>query len=111
MPSAPTPATYHTLRGQVEQILSSAKDHARQATEWERVDTYWRIGDAIYVYTLDRGSRAEYGQKIIAKLSNNLQLGKALLRDMVRFRRAFSILYPRRQLAWKHYRMLTASWA
>ena len=66
-----------------------------------KVDAYWRVGDAT-VYTLDGANRAEYGQTTIDNLSKDMDLGKALLHDTVRFRRAFPILYPRRQLAWKH---------
>ena len=106
MSSALTPPSYNSLREQVAQILTAGRGHSRQASEWERVDTYWRVGDAINVYILGGAKRAEYGQKTISNLSKDLELGKSLLHDIVRFRKAFPIFHARRQLGWKHYCIL-----
>ena len=106
MASAPTPATYGSLRDQVGQILSDGKVQSRQATEWEKADTYWHVGDAIYGHILNREGRAGYGERIIANLCKDLNLDRSLLHDIVLFRRAFPILYAHRQLTWYHYRAL-----
>ena len=93
MTEAPSPPAYAALCDEVGQILAEGQFHARQATEWERVETYWNVGNAIYVRFFKDRARAEYGEQIIAKLSGDTDLGLALLHDIVRFRRAFNILY------------------
>ncbi len=65
---------YHALREQIEGILSEGKIHTRQAGEWERVETYWHIGDALQTHF--RGHpRARYRQQIALNLRNNMNLG------------------------------------
>ena len=100
------PATYSRLREQVQAVLAEGKVQTRQATECERVDAYWHVGDAIHVHILAREGRAGYGQRIVANLSQDLNLGESLLHEIVRFRRFFPILYARRELAWGHYRTM-----
>ena len=106
MPRTLTPTAYAALFEQITEILAEGKIQTRQATEWERVETYWHVGDAIYVSVLDRRDRAEYGQGIVPKLANDLNLGESLLHDIVRFRKAFMILSTYRELTWSHYRVL-----
>ena len=40
-----SPAAYDDLREEVGQILAEGKLHSRQATEWERLETYWNPFD------------------------------------------------------------------
>ena len=101
-----SPSAYAALRKEVGQILAEGKLHSRRATEWERVETYWNVGNAIHVQILQGRERAEYGEKIIAKLASDMNLGLALMHDIVLFRRALNILYTYRQLTWSHYRVL-----
>ena len=35
---------YDALREEIEIILSEGKLQSRQATEWEKVQTYWNVG-------------------------------------------------------------------
>ena len=108
MPSSPTPAaTYSTLKDQIQHILTEGSLQTRQATETEKVDTYWHVGDALHGHILHREGRADYGERIVANLAGDLNLGQVLLYDILRFRRAFPIFHAREQLAWTHYRLLT----
>ena len=100
------PPTKPSARRWATHILDEGKFHSRQATEWERVETYWNVGNAIYVRILQGRERAEYGEQIIAKLAFDMNLGLALMHDIVLFRRALNILYTYRQLTWSHYRAL-----
>ena len=107
MTESPLPSgAYNALREEITAILGEGRIQSRQATEWERVETYWNVGNAIHVQILQGRERAEYGEKIIAKLSSDKNLGLALMHDIVLFRRALNILYTYRQLTWSHYRVL-----
>jgi len=99
---APTPQ-YHDLREEIEGILSEGKVHSRQAGEWEKVETYWHIGDALQTHLKDQ-ARAEYGQRVVRNLSSDLQLSESLLWDLILFRRALPILPTSGQLRWSHFR-------
>jgi len=46
---SPSPQ-YHALREQIEGILSEGKTHTRRAGEWEKVEAYWHIGDALQTH-------------------------------------------------------------
>lgn len=96
---------YTTLRDHVQGILSEGQSHARQATAWERVDTYWHVGDAVLSH-IDAQPRADYGQQVIPNLSNDIGLSQSVLWDILRFRRLVPILPTRRELTWSHYRRL-----
>ena len=100
------PAPYDTLLEHVRAVLAEAGDHSRQAGERAKVDTYWHVGDAIYVHLQGRAERAAYGQQIIHNLSKDIALPQSTLHDIVRFRRTFTILSTSRELAWSHYRVL-----
>ena len=58
-----SPTAYEALREEVGHILDEGKFHSRQATEWERVETYWNVGNASYVQILQGQERAEYGEQ------------------------------------------------
>ena len=96
---------YHSLRDQIEGILSEGKVHTRQAGEWEKVETYWHIGDALLGHFGDR-PRAEYGQQIVRNLSKDIGLGESLLWEILHFRRALPILATWRVLGWSHIRAI-----
>ena len=94
---------YDTLREQIEGILSEGKVHTRQAGEWEKVETYWHIGDALQIH-FHGHPRAEYGQQIVYKLSKDIGLSESILRDVLLFRRSLPILPAHRELGWTHIR-------
>ena len=85
-----TPIQYRALREQIQGIISEGKIHTRQAGEWEKVETYWHIGDAL-ISKIGGQPRAEYGRKIIRNLSKDIRLSKSLLWQILRFRRVLTI--------------------
>jgi len=94
---------YHALREQIEGILSEGKIHTRQAGEWERVETYWHIGDALQTHF--RGHpRAEYGQQLVRNLSKDMGLGETTLWEILHFRRSLPILHTCKESGWSHIR-------
>jgi len=96
-------AGYGALRDQVEGLLSEGKVHGRQAREWQKVETYWHIGDAMLRH-LDGQPRAEYGHQVIRSLSNDTGLAYSTLGEILLFRRSVPIPSTSRQLGWSHVR-------
>ena len=96
-------AEYHALREQIQGILSEGKVHTGQAGDWEKVQTYWDIGDSLISH-IDRHPRADYGERIVPNLSKDLHLSNSLLWDILLFRRLLTILPTYRELKWSHFR-------
>jgi endonuclease YncB( thermonuclease family) len=101
---APSAATYHALREQIEAILTEGRGQQKQAGEWEKVETYWFVGDASLNH-IGNQLRADYGEGIVANLSGDIGLSRKVLWDLLRFRRALPILASYRQLGWSHIRL------
>ena len=67
----PSTATYHALREQIEAILTEGQGQQRQASQWEKVDTYWQVGYTLLRHIGDR-PRAEYGESVVDNLSKDM---------------------------------------
>lgn len=98
-------SAYHSLREQIQGILSEGQLHSRKATDWEKVETYWQVGDALLGH-ISAQPRADYGKQVIPNLGKDLALSTTLLWDVLRFRRLVTILHPRGELTWSHYKRL-----
>ncbi|MBT3344352.1 MAG: hypothetical protein HN712_22475 [Gemmatimonadetes bacterium] len=100
-------SAYHSLREQLEGLLAESRLQSRQASEWEKVETYWQIGDALTAH-IDTQPGAKYGQEIVRNLSKDLQLGQTTLYETLRFRRVVQDpnLYARTKCGWSHFRAL-----
>ena len=77
-------ADYHSLREQIEGLLSEGQLHRKQATEARKVETFWYIGDALISHFLTRPD-ATYGEQIVRNLSKDIGIG--LLPDEEQIRR------------------------
>ena len=97
---------YHALRDQIEGILTEGKLHTHQSSEWEKVVTYWHVGDALMSH-IDGQPRADYGDRVVADLSNDIGLSPALLWDILRVRRCLKALSTYEKLAWSHFKMIS----
>ena len=104
-PRAPD-SSYPLLLEEVQLLLSEGKLQSRQASAWEKVETYWYVGDAIYKREFPVSGNASYGQRIVDKLSKDIGLGETTLWEIIRFRRGFPKLYTCKELSWSHYRAL-----
>jgi len=74
------------------------------------VETYWKIGERIVEYEQKGGEKAEYGTKLLTRLSKDLRLrhGKGFSKSNVYLMRSLYIKYPKFQtlsgkLSWSHY--------
>ncbi len=101
------PLAYTTLRDEIAQIIELGKTRARRAVEQERVHTYWEIGQVLHTHILNEKARADYGEQLLERLSEELQLSLRLLYQMLEVYRAFPILHTCAELSWSHYRQLT----
>ncbi len=106
MNTLPSAKTYTALRAEIAEILEQGKERARRAVEQERVRTYWEIGQALHAHFLANKERADYGDQLVERLSDELGLGQRLLYQMIEVYRAFPILQTSTKLSWSHYPLL-----
>jgi endonuclease YncB( thermonuclease family) len=97
---------YLALRQEVVGVLEAGKEQARQAVESVRVETYSRVGEMIDTHLLASKDRADYGERVMERLSEDVGLSASLLYDALGLYRSFGILHARRELGWTHYRKL-----
>jgi predicted nuclease of restriction endonuclease-like (RecB) superfamily len=99
----------------ISHIIEQAKHHAAITVNSILVLTYWRIGGHINQVLLE-DNRAEYGERVVVKLSKQLtmQYGKGYSRPnlfrMVKFCKVFCdeqiVSTLSRQLSWSHFQEL-----
>ena len=98
-------AGYPGLRQQIESLLTDGRQFSRQAAEWEKIETYWFIGDAIQQHLQSLGG-PERGDETVRNLSKDLHLGLTTLYEILRFRRCISSFHARENIGWSHYKAL-----
>jgi len=101
------------LLGEIRQLIDAARQRAATAVNFELTLLYWRIGERIHTQVL-AGRRAEYGEEIVATLSQQLmnEYGKGFsytaLTRMTKFYEAFPdekiVATLSQQLSWSHFR-------
>lgn len=100
--AAAVPRTYADLRRSVEEVIG----RGRQSIEVAWVRTYHETGRLISEHLLLNQVRADYGAKVIARLSDETRVSRRTLHECVQFYRCFPIVRPGAQLAWNQYRLL-----
>jgi len=106
---APAPMV---LLGEIRKLIDAARQRAATAVNFEPTLLYWRIGEWIHTQVLT-GRRAEYGEEIIATLSQQLMndygkgFGYTGLTRMVKiyetYRADKKVASLLRQLPWPHH--------
>ena len=76
------------------------------AVEAVRVETYSHCSRLIHDHLLGHKERADYGDRVVERLSRDVGLSKRLLYEVLRFYRTFGIVNTYSQLGWSHYRVL-----
>ena len=101
---------YDSLVSKISDTYLQGKDNALKAVNSEIVNTYWKVGEHIIEYEQSGKERAEYGSKLLERLSKDLSLrhGKGFSVSNVKRMRQFYIEYPKsatvsHQLSWSHY--------
>jgi len=108
-----SPSKKETAYDHIRTIIEQARNNIARIVNTEMVLAYWHIGKEIVEEEQKGKKRAEYGKKVLEKLSQKLlaDFGKGFdiknLWNMRQFYQTYPILYAvRRELSWTHYRIL-----
>jgi predicted nuclease of restriction endonuclease-like (RecB) superfamily len=106
-------ATLDDLLGQLRVLIQQGRQEILRAVDRVQVRTCWEIGRHIVEFEQGGAVRAEYGEKLIPRLSESLmsEFGKGFDERNLRNMRAFYQVFPiwnalRTELSWTHYRTL-----
>jgi len=101
---------YTNLINSIGILLESARKQVVSVVNDILVKTYWEIGKRIVEYEQKGGEKAEYGSKLLSRLSKDLSVryGKGFSRSNLQYMRLLYIKYPKCQtlsgkLSWSHY--------
>lgn len=98
---------YSAILLDIKSLLEKAKLQAYKAIDNIRVQTYWQIGERIVREELQHKERADYGEKIVGRLTTDLGFSQALLWRIIQFYKEYPILVTvSRELSWSHYEVL-----
>lgn len=104
---------FQGIYDRVRKIIENARNNIARAVNTEMVAAYWHIGREIVEEEQKGKSRAEYGSRLLASLSEHLsdEFGRGFDESNLRNIRAFFLVYPKRdalrhELSWTHYRIL-----
>ncbi|MBE9068025.1 DUF1016 family protein [Leptolyngbya cf. ectocarpi LEGE 11479] len=110
-----TSRQYQQLINSISDCLVSGQQSAVQQVNRTLVETYWTIGRYIVEFEQQGQERAEYGSRLLAKLSKDLKQlhGKGFSRRNLLDMRRLYLIYPIWQtvsakLSWSHYTELLA---
>ncbi len=96
--------TYGNLLERIAEILNQAKTRVIREINRAQVLAYWAIGREIVEFEQKGKKRAEYGEKLLIKLSADLsaKFGRGFSAENLRLMRKFYITYQRsKTLSWK----------
>ena len=101
---------YQELVEAIGQLLTDGRNKALQAVNTTLVLTNWQIGRYIIEYEQKGNERAEYGAKLLNRLSHDLTLayGKGFSRSNITYMRKLYLYFPICEtvshiLSWSHY--------
>lgn len=101
---------YDKLIESIGSIYTKAKSNVASAINAEMLNAYWEIGKYIVEFEQDGKQRAEYGTKLLERLSKDLTLmfGKGFSLSNIKRMRQFYNEYKNsatlsHQLSWSHY--------
>ncbi len=101
---------YEGLVSQISKTYLQGKNNAVVAVNSELVNTYWKVGQHIVEFEQEGKERAEYGSKLLERLSKDLSLlhGRGFSVSNIRRMRQLYEEYPisatlSHQLSWSHY--------
>lgn len=101
---------YEQLVANIGNILAEGRNKVATAINTALVQTYWTIGQHIVEYEQQGNERAEYGSKLLDRLSHDLseRYGKGFSRSNVIYIRKFYLSFQKGEtvshlLSWSHY--------
>jgi len=99
---------FEDLKGEVVRLMHGGKMKAEQAFLDETLRTYHGIGQVLDHYLLQKKDRAEYGERVVLRLSQEVGIGKSALYSGLAFFRLNPKFQTHGKLTWSHYRALLA---
>ncbi|MBI2166967.1 MAG: thermonuclease family protein [Candidatus Omnitrophica bacterium] len=100
--------TYDELLRRIREVQTASQKRIDQAINQEKVREAWEIGKLIDEHVLQHKERADYGEKVILRLAQDLGTNETELKYMLQFARAYPIRQPADELSWSHYHALLA---
>ncbi len=101
---------YESLLSKISEIYLQGKQNAVSVVNREIVNTYWKVGEYIVEFEQKGKQRAEYGRKLLDRLSKDLLVlhGKGFSLSNLKRMRQFYLEYPigaelPHQLSWTHF--------
>ena len=76
---------YEEILKDVRSLLEMANIQAHKALDSLRVQTYWQMGERIARSEFHHKERADYGNRVVEKLSKDLGFQKRLIYRIVQF--------------------------
>ncbi len=106
----PKKNNYGTLIKDIEDLLKNSRKSVFVSVNQILIKTYWSVGRKIVHFEQKGKERAEYGSKLLSKLSEDLKLtcGKGFSQSNIYLMRLFYLKYKKFQtlsgkLSWSHY--------
>jgi hypothetical protein len=100
---------YQALISNIGSIIEKGRREAYVKLSQTIIKTYWEIGKKLVEFDQKGEKRAEYGEKLLIKLSKDLKvnLGKGFSRSNLQYMRLFYTHYPNLpdasgKLTWSH---------
>ena len=95
-----TPVGYTELVGGIAEALEAARRKSARAVNAVMTATYWEIGRRIVEYEQGGSERAEYGEEVLVRLSQDLttRFGRGFSRQNIQQMRQFYRLFPGREI-------------
>lgn len=102
--SKPILEDYQEILTEIQSLLERAKYQAYKMVDNIRVQTYWQIGERITRAELAHKERADYGEKLVVNLAEDLGFQKRIVYRMIQFYGCYQIVSMlSTQLSWSHY--------
>lgn len=106
-------SSFESFYNRIKEILTTARNRVYRAANFEMVQAFWQIGNAIVEEEQKGKARAEYGKRLLIALASRLttDYGKGFDESNLRNMRKFYLTYTkcdalRPELTWTHYRIL-----
>ena len=95
---------YQEILRDIRSILDKVKSRAYKAVDNIRVQTYWQIGERIVRAELESKDRADYGDRLVDRLSKDIGFSRSDIYRIIKFFRYYPIVTAvPSQLSWSHY--------
>jgi len=104
--STPQVATYDGLLHAIRETRAASQARITALVEQEKVREAWETGKLIDEHILLNKERAQYGERVLQRLSFDLGMSQTELSFMLQFARAYPINWPANELSWSHYQAL-----